>query len=194
MVSAHKVLVLVADGSEEMETVISVDVLRRAGIHVHLAAAQDSVEATCSRGVRVTADGLLADVPGLAAGGYDAIVLPGGLAGAKTFAASPRVGALLREGEQAGLLVAAISPIALKAAGVFRGARITSHPSVRSELDAVYAYSEDRVVTDGKLVTSRGPGTTFDFALAIVKAICGAAKMHEIAEPMMLPPSLVQAL
>ncbi len=76
--------------------------------------------------------------------------------------------------------------LAAKTAGIGLGGRITSHPSVRADLEKHYEYSEDRVVVAGNLVTSRGPGTAIEWALQIVEILAGKEKRDEVAGPMML--------
>ncbi|ORY46879.1 DJ-1-like protein [Rhizoclosmatium globosum] len=186
-----RVLVVVADGSEEMETVICVDVLRRAQIEVTLASVGAQV-VTCSRNVRLHADAQL----NLSDSDFDAVVLPGGLGGAKAFAENAALHTLLKAFESKGKLVAAVcaAPIALHPANIAKGKQITSHPSVKDQLVAANwfgEYKEDRVVVDGNLITSRGPGTSFEFALSIIKYLCGKEKAEEVAGPMVLPPGTI---
>lgn len=178
-------LVLLAQGSEEMEAVISIDVLRRGGIEVTVAGVDGAAPVRCSRGVTITPDAALESVDGE----FDVLVLPGGAEGAKRLAASSRVGELLREQERAGRWVAAIcaAPIALQAHGVFQHYQLTSHPSVKGELEGWGDYSEHPVVADRKLITSRGPGTAFPFALRIVGTLTSAQRMVEVRAPMMFP-------
>ena len=180
-----KALVLLARGSEEMEAVISIDVLRRGGIDVTVAGLEGKGPIRCSRGVVIAPDVALDDVEGE----FDALVLPGGAEGAKHLASSSKVGELLREHEEGGRWVAAIcaAPIALKAHGVFEGRHMTSHPSVKPMLEDWGKYSEHPVEADGNLITSRGPGTAFPFALRIVGALTDAERMVEVRAPMMFP-------
>lgn len=111
-----------------------------------------------------------------------------GLGGAKTFCSSVAVGELLKKQEQSGRLVAAIcaAPTALKQHGIGLGKKLTSYPNFKEELSQAYSYSEDRVVEDGKLITSRGPGTAFEFALEIVKHLLGQEKQQETMKPLLL--------
>ena len=178
-------LVLLAPGSEEMEAVISIDVLRRGGIEVTVAGLDGTDPVRCSRGVVITPDVALNDVDGL----FDVLVLPGGAEGAKRLAESKRVGELLKDHELGGRMVAAIcaAPIALRAHGVFEGRKLTSHPSVKPMLEEWCEYSEHPVEADGNLITSRGPGTAFPFALRIVGALTDAKRMVETRAPMMFP-------
>ena len=168
-----------------MEAVISIDVLRRGGIDVTVAGLEGTDPIPCSRGVVITPDVALDAVSGV----FDVLVLPGGAEGAKRLAESPRVGVLLKDHELGGRMVAAIcaAPMALPAHGVFEGRKLTSHPSVRSALESWGEYSEHPVEADGNLITSRGPGTAFAFALRIVGALTSAQRMVEVRAPMMFP-------
>lgn len=178
-------LVLLAEGGEEMEAVISIDVLRRGQIDVTVAGVDGASPVRCSRGVVITPDVALDQVQGA----FDIIVLPGGAEGAKRLAHSSRVGELLREQEQSGRWVAAIcaAPIAFPAHGVFRDRQLTSHPSVKSMVETWGQYSEHSVVADRNLITSRGPGTAFAFALRIVGTLTDAQRMVQVRAPMMFP-------
>jgi len=178
-------LVLVAQGTEEMEAVISIDVLRRGGIDVTVAGVDGTDPIRCSRGVVITPDVALDSVDG----DFDIVVLPGGGEGAQRLALSAKVGDILRRQEESGRLVGAIcaAPIALEAHGVFEGRQLTSHPSVKEMLEDWGEYSEHPVVADGNLITSRGPGTAFPFALRIVGTLTDAQRMLEVRAPMMFP-------
>lgn len=181
-----RVLVLLAPGAEEMETVIAVDVLRRAEMEVVLAGLQGTHAVTCSRQVKLQPDIALDAVQGT----FDVVVLPGGAQGAEALAASPKVQELLREQEKAGRHIAAIcaAPIALVTADVGKGQKLTSHPSVKARVEAHGTYCEDRVVRSGKLITSRGPGTAFEFALAVIEELLSRDAAQKVAAPMLLKP------
>lgn len=181
----RRALVVLAEGAEEMEATIVVDVLRRAGVEVVLASlGADAAPVVCSRGVRLVPDATLKD----AGGPFDALVLPGGAEGARRLGGSAAVGALLRERERTGGLVGAIcaAPRALQDHGVFAGRRMTCHPSVRDVVSAHGTHVDAPVVEDGNLVTSQGPGTAFAFALALVARLAGPAKAAEVRGPLAL--------
>ncbi|XP_049830083.1 Parkinson disease protein 7 homolog [Schistocerca gregaria] len=179
---------LLAEGAEEMEFVISVDVLRRAGVNVTVAGVAGNSPVKCSRDVVVCPDSSLVDA--VKKGPYDVVVLPGGLGGSKNLAASNEVGSLLKEQEKSGRLIAAIcaAPTALKTHGVGTGKKVTSYPTFRNEMEegGKYIYSEDKVVVDGNFITSRGPATAFDFALAVVENLLGQSAVEPVAKPMLL--------
>jgi len=180
-------LVLIADGAEEMEAVIAINVLRRANVKVTVALVKGSAGvALCSRGVKVVADASLDDCLATA---YDAVVLPGGLEGAKTFAGDERVLKLLKEQYAAEKLVALIcaSPaLVLPASGLGEGRGVTCYPALKEKLGAAYKHVDQKVVLDGNLLTSQGPGTAFDFALAIVKELVGEEVRGTVAAAMLL--------
>jgi protein DJ-1 len=178
-------LVLLATGAEEMEVTIAVDVLRRAHVHVVVAGVDGTAPVTCSRGIKILPDVGLETV----SEEFDVIVLPGGGPGAERLAESSEVGTRLGAQWARGGLIAAIcaAPIALKAHGIALGSAITSHPSVRERLSDTYELSNERVVVTKRLITSQGPGTSFEFALRIVAALLGEEAATEVAGPMVLP-------
>lgn len=177
-------LVILAPGAEEMELSIAVDVLRRAAVKVTVAGLAGSAAVICSRGLRVLPDVALGDV----AGSFDAVVLPGGAQGAENLASSPLVGRHLRNQWQRGRLVAAIcaAPLALLRHEIGLGEELTSHPSVADALSEAYRWSPARVVEAGMLITSQGPGTSFEFALTLVRRLRGAEVEQSVADPLIL--------
>jgi 4-methyl-5(b-hydroxyethyl)-thiazole monophosphate biosynthesis len=175
-----RALLLLAEGFEEIEAVTVIDVLRRASVDVTVAALGSS-PVRGSHGITVSADTTLADAQGQA---FDALILPGGMPGSQHLKDDPRVLELVRRQASAGKLTAAIcaAPIALEAAGVLAGRRATSYPG--EELPSART-SEERVVEDGPIVTSRGPGTAIDFAVALVARLVGAARAKTVREKML---------
>lgn len=172
-----KVLVPLADGCEELEAVTIIDLLRRGGIEVVTAGLQPGV-VRASRGVQlvpdVTLDVALQD-------DYDMVVLPGGMPGASNLKDDARIIELLKKMAAAGKYTAAIcaAPMVLAEAGVLDGKRATSYPGVLDGLPGV-APSAEAVVQDGKVLTSRGPGTAMDFALALVETLTGADNRDQV--------------
>ena len=188
----RKALLILAQGAEEMETVITADVLRRAKIKVVIAGLDSADPVECSRQVKIVPDTSLDEA--LQQGPYDVIVLPGGAGGAKRLSESEKVKQALQAQESSGNYIAAVcaAPTALMAHGVAKGKEITSHPSVKAALEGSgsYRYTEARVSRDGSVITSRGPGSCFEFALAIVAALAGEETVKDISKPMMLPQAL----
>jgi len=172
-----QVLVPLADGCEELEAVTIVDLLRRAGIGVVTAGLKPGI-VKASRGVQlvpdVTLDVALQD-------DYDMVVLPGGMPGATHLKEDGRVLALLQRMAEAGKYTAAIcaAPMVLAEAGVLDGKQATSYPGFLDAVPGVTA-STAAVVQDGTVLTSRGPGTAMDFALALVEVLAGAEKRQQV--------------
>ncbi|XP_073819321.1 dj-1beta [Musca autumnalis] len=179
-------LVILANGAEEMEFVIAADTLRRAGITVTVAGLTGSEPVKCSRDVVIVPDTALESVK---ENKFDVVILPGGLGGSKALAASPLVGEILKQQEKENRIVAAIcaAPTALAAFDIGKGKSLTSYPSFKSQLESQYKYIDDqKVVQDGNLITSRGPGTAFDFGLKIAEVLAGSEKAAEVAKGMLL--------
>lgn len=172
-----KVLVPLAPGFEEIEAVTVIDILRRAGTEVTVAGAVEGQVEGRSK-IKLDPDVLLDSV---APDRFDMIVLPGGALGAEHLKKNPKVRQILEETDRRGGYLTAIcaAPIVLSAAGLLNGKNITSHPSVQSDL-AEGKYSEERVVVDGRIVTSRAPGTAMEFAMKLVEILEGRAKMEEV--------------
>jgi protein DJ-1 len=116
---------------------------------------------------------------------FDCVVLPGGLGGAKAMADSKEVGELLKKYEADGKIIAAIcaAPTVLLAHSVALGKNITSYPSFKDKLDSKFKYDDHSlVVVDGKLITSRGPGTAFDFGLKLAEILQGKETAEKVTK------------
>lgn len=163
-----RVCVVLAPGFEEIEAVTVIDILRRADIEVWTVGVKgDSVEG--GHGIVLEADTTLADEREQT---WDAVILPGGLPGSNNLRDSEAVLKLIRDQARSGRWLAAIcaAPIALAKAGVLRGRKATVYPGFEDEMgDAT--LSEDLVVTDGNIITSRGPATAAAFAFTLVKEL-----------------------
>ena len=178
-----RVLVPLAHGFEEIETVTIVDILRRAGAQVTMASVEPGAPPAGIEGrtgIKVIPDRALSEVQG---SDYEMIVLPGGLKGAQTLQKDPHVARLLRDSQKEGRYIGAIcaAPIVLASNNMIAGRRLTSHPSVKDQLEGAM-YDDRRVVIDGRLVTSRGPGTAMEFAMVLVELLQGKEKREEIKE------------
>lgn len=175
-------LIPIADGSEEMEAVTIIDVLRRAGSQVTVASVND-LQITASRGVRITADCLIDSCADM---GYDLIALPGGMPGAQHLRDSAVLKELLIQHDARGRLLAAICAapaVVLQPHGLLAKRPATCHPSFSDRLVNQTAISK-RVVVDGKLVTSQGPGTALAFSLTLIELLYGKEKRLQVADPM----------
>jgi len=181
-----RVLIPLAQGCEELEAVTIIDLLRRAGIEVVVAGLQEGL-VKCSRGTVLMPDSVLEDVKDEH---FDMIVLPGGLPGADHLDADPRIHQLLRDMADQGRYTAAIcaAPKVLGSAGLLDGRTATSYPGVlEPDQFGQTVLSEQAVVTDGSVITSRGPGTAMDFALKLIEVLLGAEKRREVEAPLVRP-------
>ncbi len=178
-----KVLVPLADGCEEMEAVIIIDTLRRAGWEVTSVGLEEG-PITASRGVRILPDKTWGEIDPSA---YDIFVLPGGAEGTEHLCGDERVLATIRAFHRDRKRIAAIcaGPLVLQEAGVLDATRVTCHPSVVEQLTQA-VQSGERVVIDGLITTSQGPGTSFEFALSIIAQVDGQQKSDEIARAMVV--------
>lgn len=171
------VLAIMAEGFEELELVAPVDLLRRAGADVTLAALGPDRGVRGRNGLLIQADALLDEAAGQP---RDCLFLPGG-PGVSRLRSDPRPARLAREQAARGGWIAAIcaAPAVLHDAGLLAGRRYTAHFSVAGELPAVLA--DERTVADGRLLTGRGAGAAFEFGLLLVARLFSPDKAAEIA-------------
>lgn len=174
-----RVLIPLAEGCEELEAVTVIDLLRRAEIEVVTAGLEEGP-------VRGSRDTVLVPDTSLEAvmdQEFDMMVLPGGLPGAQRLDDDERVHALLKRYQAEERFAAAIcaAPKVLASAGLLNGRSATSYPGAVNiedfpEIDLLNVP----VVVDGKVITSRGPGTAMDFALQLIESLAGKAKRDEV--------------
>ena len=168
------VLVPLADGFEEIEAVSLVDIMRRGGIEVRTAYLDGELESdlvTGANGITVQAD---TSIKNIIADDFDMIVLPGGWGGTNHLAENARVQDLLREFKSTGKYVGAMcaAPYALHVAGVL-SYNYTCYPSVEEKIRKEGYTDKQKVVIDGNVMTSRGPGTAICFGLEIIRQLVG---------------------
>ncbi len=162
------IVILLADGFEEIEALAPADVLRRLNFQVTLAVVGGQESAAGAHGIRVAGDARLADVP---FDETDALILPGGMPGSRNLQQSERVLELVRRMHRSGRIVAAIcaAPIVLEAAGVLENTRYTMYPGFESVMSGRPTGS--LVEHDGNIITGKGPGAAFAFASEIASAL-----------------------
>ena len=165
-----KVGIFMADGCEEIEGLTVVDIVRRAKLEMTTISITDEKEVTSSHNVTFLTDALASEVD---FDGFDAIVLPGGMPGTLNLGASDMVKKVIKKFAGEGKIVAAIcaAPSVLGAAGC--------HPGFEEKLTGAIT-SEDAVVVDGNIITSRGMGTAIDFAAALIARLQDEKKAEEI--------------
>ena len=179
-----KVCVFLADGFEEIEGLTVVDILRRAGVETETVSVMGTKQIHGAHEILVEADKLFEEADFDAA---EMVVLPGGLPGATNLDAHEGLAAVLRGFSTKGKWVAAIcaAPMVLGHLGLLDGRRATCYPGFESHLHGA-ATAGSPVEVDGRVVTGKGPGFTFDFALTLVAQLCGQAKADEVASGMLL--------
>lgn len=175
-----RVLIPLAAGFEEIEALAVVDILRRAGIEVTMGdVTGDGQKPIKGRnGIFVMADCSLDEAVN---DPFDMVVLPGGQPGTTNLKEDDRIKALIKKMHDDQKFIAAIcaAPLVLSAVGIIDGKNITSHPGVKKDLSEVN-YKDDRVVVDGHIVTSRGPGTAIEFAFKLVELLISSEKAEEV--------------
>ena len=180
---SKRVIVPLAPGFEEVEAATIIDVLRRAELDVVVAGLDDGL----IRGAHNLAVQPDTTLEALGDDSADMVVLPGGLPGAENLKNDARVQALLgRVKEQDGWLCAiCAAPMALGPQGITTERVATSYPGFADAFPHG-EYVEDRVVVDGRVITSRGPGTSLEFALELVRVLCGDEKAQALEEGMLV--------
>lgn len=176
------IYVMLAEGFEEIEALAFVDILRRAGVDVQTVSIHDANTVTGAHNIRIVADCVIREVDVEA---MDGIVLPGGMPGAQNLKDNSAVTQLLQYAFKQDKLIGAIcaAPMVLGALGLLDGKKAICYPGYESELHGA-AICEARVVEDGMIITSMGPGTTAEFAGAFVRRICGAPAADTILHSM----------
>lgn len=177
-----QVLVAVANGTEELEAVTIIDILRRANIDVRVSSIMDRT-ISCALGTKLVADSELIDE---VVDDYDAIILPGGTDGAKNFADCALLIEELKKFLAEGKLIAAIcaSPaLVFGDHGLLDGKKGTCYPAMKSHIKN---YVDQPVVIDGTIITSQGPGTAIVFAFTLVEILAGKAALSEVKKGMLL--------
>lgn len=174
-----RVLIPLAQGCEELEAVTIIDLLRRAGIEVVTAGLDEGI-VRGSRGTQLLPD---TSLDAVLHDDYDMLALPGGMPGSQHLREDARVQGLIRRMAGAGRYTAAIcaAPTALAGAGVLDGKTVTGYPGSVDRVPVPgMRYTGAAVEVDGKVVTSRGPGTAMDFALTLIELLAGRAKRDEV--------------
>ena len=173
-----KVAVLLAPGFEEVEAMTPIDFLRRAGIQVVVTGVGGGL-IEGSHGVKVqvdvTSDELTDD--------FDGVVVPGGMPGSANLAASEDVSAFIRKLNRKGKLIASICAapaVVLAPLGILEGKKATCYPASADELKKFADFREERVVKDGNVITSRGPGTAAEFSIKVISYLAGEKPAHKI--------------
>lgn len=178
------VLVVLAEGFEEIEAVTIIDVLRRAGLEV-VVAGVSSREITGSHEITIETKVLIEQYQGVP----DAVVLPGGMPGSANLQKSHALADILQKVKKAGKLIGAICAapaLVLSPAGILDGKKATCYPGFEKEFGEKVMFSQDRVVRDGGILTSRGPGTAMEFSLEIVSHLVSPDAARKLSQALIL--------
>lgn len=173
-----KILMPLADGFEEIEAITLIDVLRRAGFEVTVAGIKPG-DICGAHGIAVKTDALLDQVKDKE---FDMMVLPGGMPGVDNLRKNPGVIDLLKKMNEKKKTIGAIcaAPLVLQEAGLGRNLKMTGYPGVDQEMGRT--FEKNRVVIDGHVMTSQGPGTAMEFALKIVETLLGQEQAKALSE------------
>lgn len=174
-----KVLVPLATGCEELEAITITDLLRRAEINVTTASLNDQ-PVECARGTVIIADTTLGSVSEQL---FDCIVLPGGLPGADNLNKDARIHQLIKKHMEQNKYIGAIcaAPKVLVTNGILEGKKATAFPGSLNQLDtSLLTLTEAPIEIDGKIITSRGPGTAMDFALTLIEKLSGKERRDSV--------------
>lgn len=172
-----RALVPLAQGCEELEAVTIIDLLVRAGVEVTTAGLDERV-VTASRGTRLVPD---TTIDAISNERFDLIALPGGQPGADHLRDSKPLQTLLKQHADGQKWLAAIcaAPRVLAEAGLLEGKQVTCYPGALDEYPQLDVRSSALEI-DGRIITSRGPGTAMDFALALIECLQGRGKRDEV--------------
>lgn len=174
-----QVYIFFANGSEEIEGLTVVDLLRRAGIEIESVSIEAQKELMGSHNIPIVTDKILSEIDFDQA---DMLVLPGGMPGTKNLLKQEDLAKQIRKFNQEGKMLAAIcaAPTVLAAAGVLDGRQATCYPGFEDQLAAA-SYVEQSVVCNQNIITSRGLGTAIEFSLAIVAHFKGKEEAKELS-------------
>ena len=173
-----KVLVLLAEGFEEMEAVITSDLCIRAGLDV-CTAGIDGIDVTGAHGLSLIVDCELVDIDD----DFDAVVIPGGMPGAKNIADNDMAMELIQAHADSGKLICAICAapgVVLGSTDILSGRKATCYPGFQDNFKSDVKYVDEMVVADGNVITAKGPGAAPAFAFEIINALLGKEAVEKV--------------
>ncbi|MFT0803366.1 DJ-1 family glyoxalase III [Bacillus swezeyi] len=180
-----KAFVFLIEGFEEIEAIATIDILRRAEVETVTVSLDQTRSVKGGHDIVVEADRMYEDADFDEA---DMLILPGGNVGSKKMLEHQGLHQTLKEAAAAGKYVAAIcaATMTLGKTGLVSGKKATCYPGVEKELTGADVITNEPVVTDGKIITSRGPATTIPFALKLAELLSGKEKSDEVAKGMLV--------
>lgn len=182
-----KVALFVENGSEELELIAPLDILRRANIHVDLISANNEDYITSSHTVKIIVDKKINDIDNIL--NYDAIVIPGGMPGSTLLRDNEKIIKFYQEMYNAGKLVAAIcaAPIVLSKAGILEDKEVTSYPGFEKEISCKTYNNKKAVIVDKNVITAQGPAVSILFGYEIVNYLLQDDTAQNISNAILVP-------
>lgn len=180
-----RIAVLFAEGFEEVEGLTQVDFLRRAGVEITMVGVTGK-SVTGGHDITIETDTTIDKVDSEA---FDGVLIPGGMPGAENVASSTHAQDIIKKLFKDGKLIAAICAapaVVLEPLGVLEGKTATCYPGFEGRFKQA-SFSEDRVVKDGTVITSRGPGTAAEFAVALIEYLVDARTAEKIRSGTLQP-------
>lgn len=177
-----KIYEFISNGTEEVEALIPVDVLRRAGCDIQIVSTTGEQIITSSHGVKIVTDALIEDIDTSDA---DLLMIPGGLPGSVNLCNHPLVREAILKQYNAGKLVSAIcaGPMIFGSLGISEGKRCTCYPGCEGDLTGA-TYTAELVTVDGNVITGEGPAATFPYAYTLCEMLCGKEITESLKEGM----------
>ncbi len=174
-----RVLIILADGFEEIEAITPIDLMRRAGLDV-LIAGLSKREIKGAHGITIACDTTVAEIhlqP------FDAVVLPGGFPGTSNLLNSDMVLEIVRNNYRENSVTAAIcaAPQILDKSGVLNNKPFTCYPSVQEQISHG-TFTNEPVVISGNVITGRAAGSSIEFGLSIIASLLGQNSADEVKQ------------
>ena len=182
-----KVALFIENGSEELEFIAPLDIMRRANLEVDLISANNEDFITSSHNVKIIADKKINEVNNILH--YDAIVIPGGMPGSTLLRDNKKIIEFYQTMYNSGKLVAAIcaAPIVLSAAGITDDKEVTSYPGFDKEINYKNYNSDKAVVIDKNVITAQGPAVAILFGYEIVNYLLQDNTAEDVKQAMLVP-------
>lgn len=182
-----KVALFIENGSEELEFIAPLDIMRRANLEVDLISANNEDFITSSHNVKIIADKKINEVNNIL--DYDAIVIPGGMPGSTLLRDNKKIIEFYQTMYNSGKLVAAIcaAPIVLSAAGITNDKEVTSYPGFDKEINYKNYNSDKAVVIDKNVITAQGPAVAILFGYEIVNYLLQDNTAEDVKQAMLVP-------
>ena len=182
-----KVALFIENGSEELEFIAPLDIMRRANLEVDLISANNEDFITSSHNVKIIADKKINEINNIL--DYDAIVIPGGMPGSTLLRDNKKIIEFYQTMYNSGKLVAAIcaAPIVLSAAGITDDKEVTSYPGFDKEINYKNYNSDKAVVIDKNVITAQGPAVAILFGYEIVNYLLQDNTAEDVKQAMLVP-------